>query len=132
MPPNRPANSRLKRQLKTIPIDQLVALFRDFAVEQDKAMLRGEQRKANAAYWKLQDVVGELKSRDGDQRAALMRLYDHPNAQVRVKAIKNTLAVAPQKARQALEALAKSKEYPASGEAGMSVRALDEGIFKPK
>jgi hypothetical protein len=128
----RPANSRLKQQLKTMSVEELVELFRDFALEQDKAMLRGEQRKVNSAYWKMQDIAGELRSREGDQRTALMRLYGDRNAQVRVKASKNTLSVAPEKARQALEALADSKEYPASGEAGMSIWALDEGIFKPK
>jgi hypothetical protein len=50
---------------------------------------------------------------------------------VRVKAVKATLAVAPREARRMLEMIAKSREYPQAGEAGMSLRALDEGIFKP-
>ncbi len=128
----QPANSRLKRRLKAMSVDELVGRFRDFALEQDDALLCGEQRRVNASFWKLEDIAEELRSRAGDQRTALMALYDHPNAQVRVKAIKSTLAVAPEKARRALEKLANSKEYPASGEAGMSVWALDEGIFKPK
>jgi hypothetical protein len=73
-----------------------------------------------------------LRARTGRCLALWGTTSGHPNAQVRVKAIKNTLAVAPEKARQALEELANSKEYPASGEAGMSVWALDEGIFKPR
>ena len=76
-------------------VDELVELFRDFALEQDEALLRGEQRCVNALFWKLQDIAEELKSREGDQRSALMGLYDDTNAQVRVKAIKSTLAVAP-------------------------------------
>jgi hypothetical protein len=127
-----PANSRLKSKLKTMSVTELVELFRDFAIEQDKAMLYGEQRRVNALVWKLENVAEELKSREGDQRTALMRLYEHANAQVRVNAIKNTLAVAPEEARRALEMLAASKEYPAAGETGTSVWALDEGIFKPK
>jgi hypothetical protein len=132
MNPRRPKNHWLKLKLKTMSVDQLVEQFRDFALAQDDALLGGEQRRVNALFWKLADIADELKSREGDQRTALMRLYDHPNAQVRVKAIKNTLAVAPEKARRALEILAASKEYPAAGEAGMSVWALEEGIFKPK
>jgi Domain of unknown function (DUF2019) len=128
----RPANSRLKRQLKTMSADELVNLFRDYALEQDKAMLYGEQAKVNRLVWKLKDIADELKSRTGDQRSALLSLYDHRNAQVRVNAIKATLAVAPQKARQALETLASSNEFPAAGEAGMSIVALDRGIFKPR
>ena len=47
-------------------------------------------------------VANELKARDGDQRTALMTLYDYPNMQVRLKAAIHTLAVAPTAARQQL------------------------------
>jgi len=120
-----------KPNLQEVPVDDLVQRFRDLALAQDEALLRGEQAKVNRLFWQLEAVEEELKSRPGDRRSALLRLYDHSNAQVRVKAIKATLAVAPEEGRRALEALANSKEYPASGEAGMSVWALDQGIFKP-
>lgn len=113
-------------------VDSLVELFRKHAAEQEQAMLYGNQAKVNELYWQLKAVREELKSREGDQRRALLQLYNDPSPQVRIKAIKATLAVAPEKARRALEELANSKEYPASGEAGMSVWALDEGIFKPE
>src|SRR5262249_46404110 len=67
----------------------------------------------------------------GDQRRALLPLYDHPNAQVRLKAVKATLAVAPERARRMLEIIADSREYPQAGDAGMTIDALDQGIFKP-
>lgn len=111
--------------------DELVNLFCDYGLQQDDAMLGGEQAKVNRLVWKLKDIADELKSREGDQRSALLSLYAHPNAQVRVNAIKATLAVAPEQARYALEVLANSKEFPAAGEAGMSIIALDRGIFKP-
>jgi hypothetical protein len=79
----------------------------------------------------MEDVKRELKARDGDQRRALLRLYDHPNAQVRLKAVKATLAVAPERARRMLEIMAESHEYPQAGDAGMTIDALDRGIFKP-
>jgi hypothetical protein len=120
-----------KQNLRDMPTQALVDLFRDYALEQDTAMLYGEQAKVNRLVWKLKDIADELKSRAGDQRSALLCLYDHRNAQVRVNAIKATLAVAPAKARQALEALANSNEFPAAGEAGMSIVALDRGIFRP-
>jgi hypothetical protein len=62
---------------------------------------------------------------------ALMDLYGHPNMQVRLKAAKNTLAVAPQAAREQLEAIVASDWQPYAGDAGMCLWALDEGIFKP-
>ena len=47
-----------------------------------------------------------------DRVLAQLRLYEHPNAQVRLKAVKATLAVAPVKGRRMLEAIAGSREYP--------------------
>ena len=111
--------------------DQLVDHFMEIALEQDTALLREQINKVNRLFDDLELVEAELKARAGDQRRALLRLYAHPNPQVRVKAIKATLAVAPDKARRALRELAESREYPQSGEAGMSIRALDRGIFKP-
>jgi hypothetical protein len=117
--------------LTKLPVEGLVEQFRNYALQQDEALLSGEQGKVNRLFWKLRCVEVELKRRHGDQRAALLRLYEHPNAQVRVKAVKASLAVAPERGRQALQALADSKEYPAAMEASMSIRALDRGIFKP-
>jgi CHASE3 domain sensor protein len=121
----------IKPHLKKHRVDSLVERFRSHALEQEQALLHGNQAKVNELYWQLKAVREELKSRRGDQRSALLRLYEDPSPQVRVKAIKATLALAPEKARKALEHLANSKEYPASGEAGMSLWALDGGVFKP-
>ena len=112
-------------------VEQLVDLFADSALEQDVALLEERITQVNRLYDRLKVIEGELQRRDGDQRRALVRLYAHPNPQVRVKAITATLAVAPEKARRALQKLAASREYPQSGEAGMTIRALDRGIFKP-
>jgi uncharacterized protein DUF2019 len=74
----------------------------------------------------------DLRTRDGDQRRALLRLYDHPNAQVRLKAAKTTLAVAPEAARRTLQAIVDSLEYPQEGAAGMMLDDIDAGSFVPK
>jgi cytochrome c oxidase assembly protein Cox11 len=116
---------------KKMTIGQLVERFVTIALEQDEAELQGDTHKFRPLYWKMESVEEELKARPGDQRRALLSLYDHPNAQVRVKAAKATLAVAPQEAMRALERLSESHEYPQSGEAGMSLWNLDRGIFKP-
>jgi len=112
-------------------VDQLVERFTAIALDQDKALLRGEYAKFNRLFDEMEAVKQELKSRDGDQRQALLRLYDHPNAQVRLKAVKATLAVAPEAARRMLQVIADSRENPQAGEAGMSLDNLDRGIFKP-
>jgi len=111
--------------------DQLVDYFIAIALAQDKALLQSEYAKFNRLFDEMEAVEQELKARPGDQRHALLRLYEHPNAQVRLKAVKATLAVAPVKGRRMLEVIAGSHEYPQAGEAGMSIVNLDRGIFKP-
>jgi hypothetical protein len=112
--------------------EQLVQLFADLAVQQDAALLYRAQREVNRIFWRLEEIKSELKSRPGDQRAALLPLYDHKNMQVRLKAAKATLAIATEAARAQLEAIRASGWQPQALEAGMSISSLDEGIYKPK
>jgi hypothetical protein len=117
--------------VREMTVDQLVDHFTILALDQDKALLREDIARVNQLYDQLKLVEMELKSRGDDERKALLKLYQHPNPQVRVKALKATLAVAPIAAREMLEVIADSREYPQAGEAGMSIRALERGIFKP-
>lgn len=110
---------------------ELVDRFATIGVAQDQALLGGEIAKFNRFFEQMSGVANELKARDGDQRTALMTLYDYPNMQVRLKAAIHTLAVAPTAARQQLEAIAETHWMPQSGDAGMSLSNLDRGIFKP-
>jgi ParB-like chromosome segregation protein Spo0J len=119
-------------QLMNLTVDQLVQQFTKVTLEQDKALLLDDFAEFNRLFAEMESIKDELSSRDGDQRRALLRLYDHPNTQVRLKAVKATLAVAPVLARQALQAIADSEEFPQAGEAGMSLVNLDRGIFKPR
>lgn len=120
-----------RMNLQVMTANQLIERFMELALDQDKALLGGEIGRVNQIYDRLEEVEAELKSREGDQRRALLKLYDHPNPQVRVKAVKATLAVEPNAARRMLKAIAESREYPQAGEAGMSIRALERGIYKP-
>lgn len=119
------------RELKEMSVAQLVERFAALALAQDDADLDSDLDKYNRHFREMMGVQDELKSRPGDQRRALLRLYDHPNAQVRLMAAKVTLAVAPQAARRLLQMIADSAEHPQSGDAGMSLINLDRGIFKP-
>ncbi|MGH6838401.1 MAG: DUF2019 domain-containing protein [Methylocella sp.] len=76
-------------------------------------------------------VDNELRARGLEARLALLRLYDHPNIEVRLKAATRTLAIAPIAARRVIEAIKASQQFPQAGDAGMTLRYLDEGIFKP-
>jgi len=118
-------------KFEDMPLDQLIGLFVDICLAQDAALLDNDTEKFNRLFDQMRMVVEDLKSRPGDQRTALLSLYEHPNAQVRLKAVKNSLAVAPVAARRALQAIADSQEYPQAGEAGMSIVNLERGIFNP-
>jgi hypothetical protein len=118
--------------LEKMSVQELVDRFIALALAQDNALLSNEVAKFNKLFKEMNALEEELKSRPGDQRHRLLDLYEHPNAQVRLKAAKRTLAIAPVAARQMLETIANSQEFPQAGEAGMSLINLDRGIFRPK
>jgi Domain of unknown function (DUF2019) len=118
-------------KLQDVTVPQLVERYTAIGIDQDKASLRGEYAKFNRLFDQMVAIEDELKARDGDQRRELLRLYEHPNAQVRLNAMKATLAVAPEPAHRALHALADSRQYPQAGDAGMTLIALERGTFKP-
>jgi hypothetical protein len=120
-----------RTNLRDTSVDPLVERFIAITLDQDKAIAVDDTAKYNRLFEQMEAVKWELKARGGDQRRALLRLYDHPNIQVRLKAVTATLAVAPERARRMLEIIAESREYPQAGDAGMTIDALDRGIFKP-
>lgn len=73
----------------------------------------------------------ELRVRGLAARRALLRLFDHPNMQVRLQAAKWSLGVAPDAARQVIESISESNWFPQAGEAGMTLSNLHSGILKP-
>jgi len=121
----------MKTTLNGRTVDQLVDRFAEIGVAQDRAELRGEISKFNKLYAEMKEVDIDLRARGERARRALLRLYGHPNMQVRLQAAKKTLAVAPHLARQVIESISESNWFPQAGEAGMTLRNLDSGIFKP-
>ncbi len=120
-----------QNELRNLTAAQLAQRFENLALEQDEAELGFDTTKVNRIYWQLDAIKNELKSRDGDQRHVLLPLYSHPNPQVRLKAAKATLAIAPQEARAVLQAIVDAKIDPQRLEAGMSLWNLETGIYKP-
>jgi hypothetical protein len=117
--------------LPDMSITALVERFTALCVGQYEAELRGEQSKENRLIKQMWTVTKELKRRPGDQRSELIKLYDHPNIQVRLMAAKETLAVAPAAARQRLQAIRESKQMPQAMDAGMCLWNLETGFYKP-
>ncbi len=117
--------------LKSLTVRQLVDRFAEIGIAQDEAILYDEHRRYRQLFVEMNAVDAELRSRGVEARRALLRLYDHPNLQVRLKAAKRTLAVAPARARSLLEEIATRQDVPQGGDAGMSLRNLDSGVYKP-
>jgi hypothetical protein len=111
--------------------NQLADRFAEIGVEQDHALLTNNFRKFNELFDQKEEVEAELRLRPGDERTALLGLYDHNNMQVRLNAAKATLAVAPERARSLLQSIVDSKYYPQAGDAGMCLWNIERGIFKP-
>lgn len=110
--------------------DQLVARFAEIGEAQSAAELMGRTAEFNKLFNRMITIEDELKQRDGDQRRALVALFVHPNMQVRLNAAKAVRPVEPDVARQQLEKIAASRHYPQAGDAGMSLWAWDEGIYR--
>jgi hypothetical protein len=112
-------------------VDQLVKRFAEIGIAQDEALLENNITKFNRLFDQMEAVEIELKSRRGDQRRVLLTLYKHLNIQVRLAAAKATLAIAPKTAQDALHAIKASKFQPQALDAGMSLRNLEQGIYRP-
>ncbi|MDP3255693.1 DUF2019 domain-containing protein, partial [Bosea sp. (in: a-proteobacteria)] len=85
----------------------------------------------NRRYDRIQAIEDELKSRPGDQRRILMKLFGHPNMQVRLTAARANLAVDYPAARSEIQDIADSKWGPQCLDAGMTLINLDNGIYRP-
>ena len=81
--------------LDSLTTAQLVERFAALGIEEDKAVFDDDNAKYNRLYGQMDAIKEELKRRPGDQRRALLPLFDHPNIWVRLMAAKGTLAVAP-------------------------------------
>ena len=112
-------------------VQELLAQFVSIGLAQYDALYVVDVKKYNRLYRNMEDVVAELKQRQGDQRRALLPLLDHPNLQVRMKAAHAVLAISPALARKALESVRASEIFPQAADAGMSLRALDNGTYIP-
>jgi hypothetical protein len=128
--------------LKAMTVDQLVDQFAMVAEAQEEAILgstSGEDDPTRAsAVEKMRELAAqlhavddELRARGHEVRLALLRLYDHDNAQVNYEAAYYTLGVAPDVALERMHAIADSDWPPQYWQARTVILALDRGIFKP-
>lgn len=118
-------------RLEKLTVDQLVERFAEIGIAQDQALLYDEIGKFNRLFDQMHAVDIELRARGSAARLALLRLFDHPNMQVRLEAAKWSLGVAPVPARKVIEEVKNSHSFPQAMDAVMTLRNLEAGVFKP-
>ena len=119
------------RSLRELSVAELIELFTSASLDEFQAELESDIAKQNKLVRQTMAIADELKSRSGDQRVELTKLYDHPNVQVRLNAAKLSLAVAPAAGREVIQTIKESKQYPQAMDAGMCLWAIEHGIFTP-
>jgi hypothetical protein len=77
--------------LKLMTLDQLIDRFAEIGIAQDHALLYDEYKEFRRLFSQINDVDSELRRRGLSASLALLRLFDHSNMQVRLKAAKRSL-----------------------------------------
>jgi Domain of unknown function (DUF2019) len=121
--------------------EQLANAFVEISIKEADAMGLRKSREVNSLIRQLRAVEETLRSRGLEARKALVPLLGYSDArssfakeleaQVRLNAAKELLAVVPEQARATLEDLAAHGPSAQRGDAGMCLQFLDDGVFKP-
>lgn len=118
-------------RLRTLTDEELVAEFENWARVHGHNVVDGEVRDTKLSYRQLNAIDEELRARGPTARLGLIRLLDHPELAVRYYAASWSLAVEPGRARTVIEAVRNLGPISLAGDAGMTLRMLDDGTFKP-
>lgn len=116
---------------KDASVQHLVEQFTAIALVQHDASRKYQIARYNRLYDQMMEVENELKSREGDQRRALLPLLASRDIHVRLKAALALLAVAPDSARTVLESIRDFGLLPYSLDATMMLGSLDDGTYIP-
>lgn len=117
------------QRIKSTVTSDLVTAFERICLEQFECLLDRKIARYNRLVDKIINIREELKARGG--RQALLPLLNHKNRQVRYQAAMATLLVAPASAKEALEKLSKSHEFPQAADASIALDKLADGSFVP-
>ncbi len=117
--------------LDELPTEKIIQEFVNVARRRGSAVLNSETRTANRMFDRMRAIDQVLRRRGHDARMALLPLLKDEDRSVRYYAAKYMLGVTPATARQVIEAIAAINFDALSGDAGMCLDALDDGIFRP-
>ncbi|HEY0235251.1 MAG TPA: DUF2019 domain-containing protein [Afipia sp.] len=104
--------------LSQFTVEQLLGRFVALCLQDERAMKLAQVSVRNRLVVEISDITKELKKRPGDQRGALIGLFDHPNLQVRYHVATNLMNMIPERALREMNSIADSKIYPIAGCAG--------------
>src|SRR5215470_12009261 len=105
-------------KLDNLSTEQLVERYVRLSLEQFDSTEIDDHETYNKLYDEIDAMARALHDRGPDARRALLPLLRHDNAQVRLNAAHDLLGIEPQRARAALEWVAKWGPRPQSGSAG--------------
>ena len=115
----------------TASVPELVERFIAIALAQQDAVDSYQTTRYNRLYDRMKEVESELKSREGDQRIALLPLLESRHLHVRLKAAIALLAISPARARHTLQGVRDYALMPQSVDATMMLAAIDDGSYVP-
>jgi len=119
------------RKLETLDDQQLIEHFASVAKALGSAVLDSENDRANRAIRRLWAVCDILRARGDGSLMKLAPLLDAADRFVRYYAAKQLLGVMPVRARTIIEWNHKYGFDALAGDAGMTLRDLDAGFYKP-
>ena len=120
-----------RQHLSKLSDDELVDSFESWALAHGKAVVDGDVPAANRTYKKLDAVNKAVKTRGLEARKQLFKLLDHPEFSVRFYTAKSIFALNPVRARAVIDDVVARGPDSLRLAAGMTLQALDDGIFKP-
>jgi len=120
-----------KVDVRKLSDQALVNQFREYALDQESALLDSDTATYNRLYDKMKKIDLELRARGPQARRALLVLLDDPNLRVRYEAAMRCAAVDRNHALTALNEIVASNQMPEAGWAGMALSNLEDGIFNP-
>ncbi|NGO52125.1 DUF2019 domain-containing protein [Allomesorhizobium camelthorni] len=115
------------KSLASMSNAELVDLFEQLSLAEGEATAALQSSRANRLILRRRALLSEMRHRPGDARITLFVLYAHRHPQVRLNVAESTYALNPERARSTIEEIAASPFQPWSGDAGMSLIALENG-----
>ena len=113
--------------LTDLTLDQLVDRYAEIGVAQYDVLRNKPISQFRPLFDRQIEVDEELRRRGVEARLALLRLYDHPNIQVRLNVAQETYRVAPEQAVALLKQIAQTETYPQAADARLSLENIANG-----